>query len=60
MSRHKQNGNLAESIEFSRRQFLVASAIAGGGLALGLPVATSNALAQTAAINGSNFNFSFF
>ena len=47
----KQNDNLAESIEFSRRQFLVTSAIAGGGLALGLPFSATNAFAQTAAIS---------
>ena len=47
---------LIELPDLSRRQFLVSTAVAGGGLALGVPFVASDAAAQTIAADATEVN----
>ena len=47
---------LIELPDLSRRQFLVSTAVAGGGLALGVPFVASDATAQTIAADATEVN----
>ena len=47
---------LPELPDLARRQFLVSTAVAGGGLALGVPFASTNADAQTVAADATEVN----
>ncbi len=52
-----KNGTTASTEpDFARRQFLVNSALASGGLALGLPLGASNAAAQTLSTGATEVN----
>ena len=56
MTTEKLTSSLVGEPDLSRRQFLVSSAVAGGGLALGVPLIGTDVAAQTVAADATEVN----